>query len=87
MKLLEYNGTVPDGWCTGSIYRVILKPTDEDEQVERKSERRIHCTVCDRVCLVALDFTFAYTPTYPDEAPHLRMQRSSISRERCHCAF
>jgi len=42
-------------------YRVTLKPTDEDEHVERK---------------MALDFLFAYTDTYPDEAPHLRMQSS-----------
>ena len=33
----EYSGTVPDGWRGDAIYKVILKPTDEDEQVERSS--------------------------------------------------
>ena len=33
----EYGGTVPDGWAGDAIYKVILKPTDEDEQVERSS--------------------------------------------------
>eukprot|EP00210_Caulerpa_lentillifera_P002072 g1987.t1 len=72
-----YEGTAPDGWTTHTVYRVKLKPSEEDEE---KLDRRSKTTPIPHslsIFLVALDFLFSHTETYPDEAPRIRLQSSA----------
>eukprot|EP00877_Chromochloris_zofingiensis_P014495 jgi/Chrzof1/929/Cz01g34050.t1 len=57
----EYEGTLPEGWNSDTkAYRISIKPADDDQS-----------TAGDEL---EMDLLFAHTPSYPDEAPHIKLR-------------
>lgn len=60
--LQVYEGTLPEGWTKHSkTYKIEISPGEDGEVNDLDSE-------------VCLQFVFAHTPTYPDEAPCIRVK-------------
>lgn len=59
--LIEYEGTLPDGWvATGLTYKVVIDPAEDGED---ESEYPVQ-----------MELLFAHTPNYPDEAPSVKLK-------------
>jgi hypothetical protein len=58
-----YSGMLPDSWNTaGETYKVLIDPTEEGDEPTPQEDEKL------------AELLFAHTPSYPDEAPCVRLR-------------